>query len=159
MTRTPTTAVPLNTSLYVPPQQFGELARAVHGSGVVDNLFMWDQITNFWPPHLWTMENAPLAAVIPDIDSYGDAFAMGAYALAAAPGAGVAISTDAIRRGPAELNQTMWTLASMAQGRAILQIAPVRARIFRADLAHRVAQLGIVLAELERDRCAVLDGA
>ena len=128
MTRTPTTAVPLNTSLYVPPQQFGELARAVHGSGVVDNLFMWDQITNFWPPHLWTVENAPLAAVIPDIDSYGDAFAMGAYALAAAPGAGVAISTDAIRRGPAELNQTMWTLASMAQGRAILQIGAGEAK-------------------------------
>lgn len=122
MTAAPTTAIPLTTSLHVPPPAFGDLARAVHGSGVVDTLFMWDQITNFWPRHMWRVENAPLAAVVPDIDSYGDAFAMGAYALAAAPGAGIAISTDAIRRGPAELNQTMWTLASMAQGRAILQI-------------------------------------
>jgi phthiodiolone/phenolphthiodiolone dimycocerosates ketoreductase len=117
-----TTAIPLNTSLHIAPQQFGELCRAVHGSGVVDHLFMWDQITNFWPPHMWTTQNTPMAAVVPDIDSYGEAFAMGAYALAAAPKAGLAISTDAIRRGPVELNQAMWTLASMAGGRAILQI-------------------------------------
>lgn len=122
MSPAPTTAIPLNTSLHIPPAGFAELARAVHGSGVVDNLFMWDQMTNFWPPHLWTPENAPMAAVVPDIDSYADAFAMGAYALAAAPDAGLAISTDAIRRGPAELNQTMWTLAAMAGGDAIFQI-------------------------------------
>jgi phthiodiolone/phenolphthiodiolone dimycocerosates ketoreductase len=122
MNNAPITAIPLNTTLHLPPAAFGELARAVHGSGVVDNLFMWDQMTNFWPPHLWTPENAPMAAVFPDIDSYADAFAMAAYALAAAPGAGLAVSTDAIRRGPAELNQTMWTLASMAEGKAIFQI-------------------------------------
>ena len=63
-----------------------------------------------------------MAAVFPDLDSYADAFAMAAYASAAAPGAGVAVSTDAIRRGPAELNQTMWTLASMAGGDAIFQV-------------------------------------
>src|SRR5581483_110 len=117
-----TTAIPLNTSLHVPPAGFAELARAVHGSGVVDNLFIWDQMTNFWPPHLWTPENAPMAALAPDLDSYADAFAMAAYALAAAPEAGIAVSSDAIRRGPAELNQTMWTLASMAGGDAIFQV-------------------------------------
>jgi phthiodiolone/phenolphthiodiolone dimycocerosates ketoreductase len=122
MPSAPTTAIPLNTTLHIPPAGFAELARAVHGSGVVDNLFMWDQMTNFWPPHLWTPEHAPMAAAFPDLDSYADAFAMAAYALAAAPGAGVAVSTDAIRRGPAELNQTMWTLASMAGGDAIFQI-------------------------------------
>jgi phthiodiolone/phenolphthiodiolone dimycocerosates ketoreductase len=122
MTSAPITAIPLNTSLHIPPAQFGELARAVHGSGVVDNLFMWDQMTNFWPPHLWTPENAPMAAALPDLDSYADAFAMGAYALASAPDAGLAVSSDAIRRGPAELNQTMWTLASMAGGDTIFQI-------------------------------------
>jgi phthiodiolone/phenolphthiodiolone dimycocerosates ketoreductase len=122
MSSAPITAIPLNTSLHVPPAGFAELVRAVHGSGVVDNLFMWDQMTNFWPPHLWTPENAPMAALVPDLDSYADAFAMGAYALAAAPEAGLAVSTDAIRRGPAELNQTMWTLASMAGGDAIFQI-------------------------------------
>ena len=91
----------MNTSLYLGPRAFADMARAVHDSGVVDNLFLWDQMTNFWPPHLWTPENAPMAALIPDLDSYADAFAMAAYALAEVPGAGVAISTDAIRRGPA----------------------------------------------------------
>ena len=123
-----TTAIPLNTSLHLPPEQFGELCRVVHGSGVVDNLFMWDQITNFWPRHMWAPENSPMAAVFPDIDSYGEAFAMGAYALASAPGAGIAVSTDAIRRGPAELNQQMWTLANMAGGKAIFQIGAGEAK-------------------------------
>ncbi len=123
-----TTAIPLNTSLYVPPPLFGELCRMVHGSGVVDNLMMWDQITNFWPPHLWTPANTPLAEVLPDIDSYGDAFTMAAYAMAAAPGAGLVVSTDAIRRGPVELNQTMWTLASMAGGKAIFQVGAGEAK-------------------------------
>jgi phthiodiolone/phenolphthiodiolone dimycocerosates ketoreductase len=53
---------------------------------------------------------------------------MAAYALAAAPGAGIAVSTDAIRRGPAELNQQMWTLASMAEGKAIFQIGAGEAK-------------------------------
>jgi phthiodiolone/phenolphthiodiolone dimycocerosates ketoreductase len=128
MTGVPTTAMPLTTSLYVPPAQFGELCRAVHGSGVVDNLFMWDQITNFWPRHMWTPANSPMAAVLPDIDSYGEAFAMAAYALAAAPGAGIAVSTDAIRRGPVELNQMMWTLASMAGGKAVFQVGAGEAK-------------------------------
>jgi phthiodiolone/phenolphthiodiolone dimycocerosates ketoreductase len=48
--------------------------------------------------------------------------------MAAAPGAGLAVSTDAIRRGPAELNQMMWTLASMAGGKAIFQIGAGEAK-------------------------------
>src|SRR4051812_30784810 len=36
-------------------------------------------------------------------------------------------------------------------GRARLEIAPVSARIFLADAPHWRAQLGVVLAELERD--------
>src|SRR4051794_33102479 len=39
-------------------------------------------------------------------------------------------------------------------GRALFQVAPVRAWILRADFSHCLAQLGIVLAELERDRLA-----
>src|SRR5258708_40352462 len=99
MPSAPITAIPLNTSLHVPPAGFAELCRAVHGSGVVDNLFMWDQMTNFWPPHLWTPENAPMAAVVPDLDSYAHAVAMGAYALAPPPQARPALSTAAIPQG------------------------------------------------------------
>ena len=38
---------------------------------------------------------------------------------------------------------------------ALVEAAPVFARIFRADAPHRVAQLGIVLAERERNGLAV----
>jgi phthiodiolone/phenolphthiodiolone dimycocerosates ketoreductase len=165
MTRSVTTAVPLNTSLYVPPPLFGELCRMVHGSGVVDNLMMWDQITNFWPPHLWTPANTPLAEVVPDIDSYGDAFAMAAYAMAAAPGAGLVVSTDAIRRGPVELNQTMWTLAGMAGGRAIFQVGAGEAKQTgpagwkRADgLARLEDQLRLARAFWETKEPLVYEG-
>ena len=165
MTRPLTTAVPLNTSLYVPPPLFGELCRMVHGSGVVDNLFIWDQITNFWPPHMWTPANTPMAEVVPDIDSYGEAFAMAAYAMAAAPGAGLAVSTDAIRRGPTELNQMMWTLASMAGGQAIFQIGAGEAKQTdpagwrRAEgLARLEDQLKLARAFWETDEPVNYDG-
>lgn len=69
-----------------------------------------------------------MAAAVPDIDSYCEAFAMAAYAMAAAPGAGLAVSTDAIRRGPVELNQMMWTLASMSGGKTIFQIGAGEAK-------------------------------
>jgi phthiodiolone/phenolphthiodiolone dimycocerosates ketoreductase len=118
----PTTAVPLNTSLYLPPATFGETCRQVAESGAVDELFVWDQIANFWPPHMWTPDNTPMARVIPDIDSYADAFAMAAYALATVPEMGLSVSSDAIRRGPAELSQMMWTLANMTESRATLHI-------------------------------------
>ncbi|MEA2167461.1 MAG: phthiodiolone/phenolphthiodiolone dimycocerosates ketoreductase [Solirubrobacteraceae bacterium] len=161
----PTTAIPLNTTLHIPPAGFAELARAVHGSGVVDNLFMWDQMTNFWPPHLWTPENAPMAAVFGDLDSYADAFAMGAYALAAAPEAGLAVSTDAIRRGPAELNQTMWTLAAMAGGEAIFQIGAGEFKQTRPfgwkrseGLARLEDQLKLARAFWESDEPVVYEG-
>src|SRR5205809_231014 len=81
------------------PCSFAAYANAAAASGVVDELLVWDQMTNFWPRQLWAPEHTPMAAVLPDIDSYADAFAVSAYVLAGAPDVGVSISTDAIRRG------------------------------------------------------------
>jgi phthiodiolone/phenolphthiodiolone dimycocerosates ketoreductase len=89
---------------------------------MVDYLHVADQMNGWWPPHLWSPLNSPLATMIPDLDSAADPAVISAYASAAAPGIGVTISTDAIRRGPAEMMQTMLTLANLAGGRAILQI-------------------------------------
>lgn len=122
------TSIPLNTSLYLSPEQFAGLAGALHGSGVVDQLFFWDQLTKFWPRHLWSPENAPMAALIPDIDSYAEAFGLAAYAAAVAPGAGIAISTDAIRRGPAELTQMAWTLSNLSGAPVTIQIGAGEAK-------------------------------
>jgi phthiodiolone/phenolphthiodiolone dimycocerosates ketoreductase len=58
--------------------------------------------------------------MIPDIDSFPEVRALAAVGAATADGIGMSISTDAIRRGPAELMQT---IANLAEGRApILQL-------------------------------------
>lgn len=125
---TVTTSVPLISDRWSPPSAFAQMAQAVEASGVVDELLVWDQMTNFWPRQLWTPEHTPMAAALPDIDSYADAFAVSAYVLANAPGVGVAISTDAIRRGPAELLQSMMTLQNMTERRATLMVGAGEAK-------------------------------
>jgi phthiodiolone/phenolphthiodiolone dimycocerosates ketoreductase len=126
--QTVTTAISFSCDRHTPPTVFADAATAAAQSGVVDELLIWDQMTNFWPRQLWRPENTPMAAVVPDLDSYSDAFAMSAYLAASAPGVGMTISTDAIRRGPAELTQTMMTLANMTGGRARVMIGAGEAK-------------------------------
>ena len=116
------TLLPISVDRFLPPPALAQMAQAMKASGVVDTIHAWDQMVAFWPPHLWCRENAPLAAMIPDIDSSANAAAVAAYALASAPGLGITLSTDAIRSGPAELMQTMLTMANMGSGRAYLQL-------------------------------------
>jgi len=63
-----------------------------------------------------------MAARMPDMDSWPDVLAMSAYAVAPTPGIGTAVSLDALRRGPAELMQTMLTLSNLTRGRSIFMI-------------------------------------
>lgn len=114
--------IPINADRACPPALLAQQAQAIKASGVVDTFHIWDQMMGWWPPGLWNTQNAPLAAMIPDLDATGDPAAVAAYAAASAPGLGLTISTDAIRRGPAEMMQTMLTLANMGEGKAILQI-------------------------------------
>jgi phthiodiolone/phenolphthiodiolone dimycocerosates ketoreductase len=122
------TSVPLMSDRFAHPSAFAAQAQAAAGSGVVDELLVWDQMTNFWPRQLWSPAESPMAKVVPDIDSYADAFAVSAYVLASAPDLGVAISTDAIRRGPAELFQTMTTLQNMSSRTATVMIGAGEAK-------------------------------
>jgi len=116
------TAVPVTVDRNFPAPMFGEAVKALKASGVVDDVQLWDQLTSWWPPLLWTPENSPMASVMPDVDSFPDVFAYAAYAAALAPGLGVAISTDGIRHGPAELMQTMLTLANITEGESIFML-------------------------------------
>jgi phthiodiolone/phenolphthiodiolone dimycocerosates ketoreductase len=116
------TAVILFGDRYMPPAAVAEQARELEASGVVDYLQICDQLVNFIPPALWIPENAPLARVVPDIDSCPDAFALSAYCSALAPNLGLVISTDSIRHAPAEMTQTMLTLSNITGGRTIFQI-------------------------------------
>jgi phthiodiolone/phenolphthiodiolone dimycocerosates ketoreductase len=61
---------------------------------------------------------------MPDTDSFHDPFLACAVAASAVPGLGVMIGgTDAIRRGPAELLQSMLSLADLTDGRALCCVA------------------------------------
>jgi len=65
-------------------------------------------------------------ATLPDCDSFQDPFVAGTFGLAATKELGIAVSTDAIRNGPAELLQTMLTLADATDGNAVLMLGAVK---------------------------------
>jgi len=112
-------AIPYWADRHLPPKLIGEFARGLEASGVVDYLQTWDQMTSWWPRSLWTTKNTPLAAHMPDCDSFQDAFIAAAYGSAPTENLGLLVSTDTIRRGPAELMQTMLTLSAAVDGHAI----------------------------------------
>jgi phthiodiolone/phenolphthiodiolone dimycocerosates ketoreductase len=93
-------------------------AEALQASGAVDRIMCTDQYGNLVHRSLWTPENTPMAALIPDCDSGMDALTVAAYALGAAPDMGVILSTDSIRRGPVELATVALSLAELSHGRA-----------------------------------------
>jgi phthiodiolone/phenolphthiodiolone dimycocerosates ketoreductase len=116
------TAVPIVADRHLPASAFGDAAAAIAASGVVDDIQVWDQLTSWFPQSLWTADRTPLAAVMADCDSFPDAFVMAAYGAAAAPGTGLVLSSDSVRRGPAELVQSLLTLANVYGGKAIFQL-------------------------------------
>ena len=116
------TAIALWGDRHFPIQAVAEGARALEGVESVDGVLLCDQIPGWVPNQLWDPEFTPLAEVTGDPDSAMDAFAVAAYLAAAAPSLRMSVSTDAIRRGPAELIQTMITLAAMTGGNSSFQI-------------------------------------
>lgn len=116
------TALPFTFGRTIAPQTAGEYAKMLDASGVVDDFQSVDQLVSWLTRQLWKSQNTPLASSIKDPDSFADAFLLAAYATAATRRLGVAVSTDAIRRGPAELMQTMLTLAGATDGRAALTL-------------------------------------
>jgi len=116
------TSVILFGDRYQPPSAVAAQARELEASGAVDYFQICDQLVNFIPPELWTPQNSPLASVVPDIDSCPDAFVLAAYCAAAAPNIGLVLATDSIRHGPAELVQTMLTMANITGGNTMFQI-------------------------------------
>lgn len=109
-------------SRYIPPAAIAETARIFEASGVIDGLTAWDQLTFFLPRSLWSEHVTPMAAVMPDIDSFVDPFATLAYAAGAAPSLNLLVGTDAVRRSPAELAQSLLTLSGMTSGTVTLQL-------------------------------------
>ncbi|AFR48211.1 LLM class flavin-dependent oxidoreductase [Gordonia sp. KTR9] len=117
------TMVPYLGDRNIDPRMAGAFARALEASGVVDYMQTWDQLTSWWPQSVWTPANTPRAATgMADPDSFADPFILAGIGAASTESLGVGVSTDAIRRGPAELMQSMLTLGHAARGRAALMI-------------------------------------
>src|SRR5271167_3471517 len=112
------TGVNLWGNRYAPIRMGGDMARRIEASGHVDQVIVWDQLMSWFPQHLWTADNTPLAAVAPDVDSINDPFATLCFALAATEGKiGFGVGTDMLRRNPSELAQMLLTLATSTTGR------------------------------------------
>jgi phthiodiolone/phenolphthiodiolone dimycocerosates ketoreductase len=116
------TAVAVWGDRHLPVSMIVEQVKALEQSGVIDGVLFADQLTNFIPAQLWTPENTPMAAMMGDPDSHPDVFVMAAHVLASAPKLKLAISTDSVRRAPAELIQTMLTLANITEGNATFHV-------------------------------------
>jgi hypothetical protein len=48
------------------PAAVAKATKRMQDSGVVDGVIVSDQISHLTPPWLWTVENAPTAAIVPD---------------------------------------------------------------------------------------------
>jgi len=114
MSRKVETAIVVDASRHGSLSMFVDRIKSIEASGVVDYAHLWDQLTSWWPREMWNPEVTPLANVLPDIDSFPDQFALAALGAYETPDLGICISSDAIRRGPAELMQTMLTISNLA---------------------------------------------
>ena len=115
-------AIALWADRHLPISVVADQARALAATGVVDGILLADQLVNFIPQQLWKAEHTPAAHFLADPDSHSDAFSVAAYLAAITPSLNIAISTDSVRRSPAELIQTLLTLSNMTQGRVTVHL-------------------------------------
>jgi phthiodiolone/phenolphthiodiolone dimycocerosates ketoreductase len=85
---------------------------ALEHSGVVDQFWVWDELTG-WAPQGF---GVPDGVEAPDAHSTHDPFIECAFAVAASPHIGVRMTTDGVRSRPAELTRTLLSLASATDG-------------------------------------------
>jgi phthiodiolone/phenolphthiodiolone dimycocerosates ketoreductase len=113
------TTVLVDNNRHVPLSMLAERVKAYDACGVVDEVMITDQLTSWFPLDMWTPENSGMAALVPDIDSFPDPFVAAALVLSSTQNIGISLATDAVRRGPAELMQSMLTLANLAEDRSL----------------------------------------
>lgn len=105
-----------NSSVEISPRQVGDFARLAEASGVIDDIVCWDQLCLAWPHHLWGEDITPMARDVPDNASFCDVFVLAGIIAAVTTKLGVTFTADAVRRGPAELVQSLLTIAAATEG-------------------------------------------
>lgn len=117
MASTPRVGLGYNMNVAVPPTDVADFARMADASGVVDEIVCWDQLCFAWPQKLWGEEVTPLAKDVPDNATFCDVFVLAGIIASVTENIGVGVTPDAARRGPAELMQSMLTIAAATKGR------------------------------------------
>lgn len=121
---------PLRTAIPYPNHRGAPLAgirpfvETLDASGVVDQFWIWDELTG-WAPEGF---GVPDGAEIPDAHSTHDPFIECAFAVAASSRIGVRSTTDAVRSRPAELTRTLLSLASATSGPVTIAMGSGEAR-------------------------------
>jgi phthiodiolone/phenolphthiodiolone dimycocerosates ketoreductase len=114
------TGVGIWSSRHLNPKVSAQFAQILEADPHIDQLVVWDQLMNWFPQALWEPANTPLAAMFDDVDSIADPFLITAFALSAVEKLGFAICCDALRREPAEMAQSLLTLAMATEGQGSL---------------------------------------
>jgi phthiodiolone/phenolphthiodiolone dimycocerosates ketoreductase len=96
----------------VPLAGIRDFVGALEASGVVDQFWVWDELTGWAPQGFGVPEGVPA----PDAHSTHDPFIECAFAVAASAKIGVRMTTDGVRTRPAELTRTLLSLASATEG-------------------------------------------
>lgn len=106
---------------HVPVGYAADFARRLEAAGV-DWFGTFDQLVGFLPQAKWTPDVTEWANEVKDPHSYHDSKIVAGIAAAATENLNVTTTTDAVRSGPAELLQSMLTLAGANNGRASIQV-------------------------------------
>jgi phthiodiolone/phenolphthiodiolone dimycocerosates ketoreductase len=122
------TGVGIWSSRHLNPKVSAQFAQILEADPHIDQLVVWDQLMNWFPQALWEPANSPMAAAFPDVDSIADPFLITAFALSAVEKLGFAICCDALRREPAEMAQSLLTLAMATEGQGSLFLGAGEAR-------------------------------
>ena len=80
------TGYPLDNHRTTPIPAFTQFAGAVHDSPNIDYMWLWDELSGWFPGELWTPHNTPAAEFIDGNSTY-DPFLQAAIALAHNPDA------------------------------------------------------------------------
>lgn len=115
------TAIPYGNNRNIPTAQIAPFVDAMVASGAVDTFWAWDELTSWFPEHLWNTDNTGFAELLP-LHSTNDPFLLAAMAAQANSLLGVHLSTDAVRARPAELMRSLMTLATATDRRPVLAI-------------------------------------
>jgi phthiodiolone/phenolphthiodiolone dimycocerosates ketoreductase len=110
--RPPRVAVAYPNHRTAPLAGIREFVGALERSGVVDQFWVWDELTG-WAPQGF---GVPDGVEAPDAHSTHDPFIECAFAVAASPHMGVRMTTDGVRSRPAELTRTLLSLATATDG-------------------------------------------